>query len=93
MTKFQQGTPLPREHEGQAWGGREAHGGLPAGLLPRGSVAGATAVSEKDAAGKSDTWICHLVYFRFFLKVNVMGNQSERRGGDGRQKHGNPSDQ
>ena len=56
-------------------------------------MAGATALSEKDAAGKSDTWICQLVYFRFFLKVNVMGNQSERRGGDRRQKHGNPSDQ
>lgn len=47
-------------------------------------MAGATAVPEKDAAGKSDTWICQLVYFRFFLKVNVMGNQSERRGGETR---------
>ena len=32
--------------------------------------------AEEDADRKSDTWICQLVYFRFFLKVNVMSNQS-----------------
>lgn len=42
-----------------------------------------------DAARKSDTWICQVVYPRFFLKVNVMGNQSKPRGGDKRQKNGN----
>lgn len=34
------------------------------------------ALPEEDADRKSDTWICQLVYFRFFLKVNVMSNQS-----------------
>lgn len=72
------------------WGGWDAHGGLP-GRSREGLRQVPLPCLKR--MQKSDTRICQVVYFRFFLKVNVMGNQSELRGGDERQKNGNPSDQ
>lgn len=50
-------------------------------------------LTEEDAARKSATWICQVVYPRFFLKVNVMGNQSKLRGGDGEAEEWKSSNQ
>lgn len=77
-TKSWPGTPFPPEDEGQAWGGREVLGGLLRAFTPERVCAWRVprCPAEEDADRKSDTWICQLVYFRFFLKVNVMSNQS-----------------
>lgn len=78
----QQGTPCP-----QRMGNKCGVGGGPtqasrSGDSREGVRRVAPALPEEDAARKSDTRICQVVYPRFFLKVNVMGNQSKQRGGD-----------
>ena len=77
------------------WGGHEPQGGLPAWQLLRGSSGGPAPGPRRMQPGNQIRGFAILFTFVFFfpLKVNVMGNQSELREGDGRQKHGNSSDQ